>query len=61
MARQQAALIGFCGVKTRKQIKKIWKQIEKARDATDVRTIFFTLIKEDTKGQGGETACLPYS
>ena len=45
-ARQWAALIGFCGVETRKQVPKIWKQIEKARYATEVRTIVVTSIKE---------------
>ena len=39
-------LIGFCGVETRKQVQKIWKQIEKARDATEVRTIVVTAIKK---------------
>ena len=45
-ARQWAALIGFCGVETRKQLQKFWKKIEKARDATDVRTIVVIAIKE---------------
>ena len=45
-ARQWVALIGFCGVETRKQVQKIWKQIEKARDSTEVRTIVVTAIKE---------------
>ena len=45
-ARQWAALIGFCGVKNRKQVKNIWKQNEKARDEMGVRTIVFTAIKE---------------
>ena len=44
-ARQRAALIGFCGVETRKQIQKNWKQIKKARDATEVCTILVTTIK----------------
>ena len=43
---QWAALIGFCGVETRKQLQKFWKKIEKARDATDVRTIVVIAIKE---------------
>ena len=46
MAMQWAALIGFCGVETRKQLQKFWKKIEKARDATDVRTIVVIAIKE---------------
>ena len=46
MARQWAELIEFCGVKTRKQVRKNWKQIEKARDATEVRTIVVTKIKK---------------
>ena len=29
-----------------KQVPKKWKQIEKARDATEVRTIVLTVIKE---------------
>ena len=45
-ARQWAALIGFCGVETRKQVQKVWKQIEKACDATDVHTIVVTAIKK---------------
>ena len=45
-ARQWAALIGFCGVETWKQVQKNWNQIEKARDATEVRTIVVTAIKE---------------
>ena len=45
-ARQWATLIGFCGVETRKQVQIIWRQIEKARDATEVRTIVFTALKE---------------
>ena len=45
-ARQWAALIGFCGVETRKQVQNIWKKIEKARDVTEVRTIVVTEIKE---------------
>ena len=39
-------MIGFCGVETRKQVKKNWKQTEKARDATEVRTIVVPTIKE---------------
>ena len=31
--RQWSALIGFCGVVSKKQLSKIWKQIEKAKDA----------------------------
>ena len=45
-ARQWAAPIGFCGVETRKQVQDIWKQIEKTRDATEVRNIVVTAIKE---------------
>ena len=45
-ARQWAPLIGFFDVEMRKQVQKNWKQIEKARDATEVRTIVFTAIKE---------------
>ena len=45
-ARHWAALIGFCSVETQKQVQKIWKKTEKARDATDVRTIVVTTIKE---------------
>ena len=44
-ARQWAALIGFFGVETWKQVQKFWKQIEKARDATEVCTIVVTAIK----------------
>ena len=43
---QWAALIGFCVVETQKQILKNWKQIENSRDATEVRTIVVTAIKE---------------
>ena len=39
-------MIGFCGVETQKQVQNIWKQIEKACDATEVRTIVTTEIKE---------------
>ena len=46
IARQWAELIGFFGVETRKQVQNIWSQIEKARDATEVRTIVVTAIKE---------------
>ena len=46
MARQWAALIGFCGVETRKQVQNTWKQIKKAHDAPEVRTIVFIAIKE---------------
>ena len=46
IARLWAVLIGFCGVETRKQVQNFWKQIEKARDATEVRTIVVTAIKE---------------
>ena len=46
-ARQWEALIGFCGVETRKQVQNIWKQIEKACDATEVCTIVVTAIKEE--------------
>ena len=46
MARQWAALIGLCGIEIQKKLQNIWKQIEKARDATEVRTIVFTTIKE---------------
>ena len=45
-ARKWAAMIGFCDVETWKQVQKFWKQIEKARDATEVRTIVVTAIKE---------------
>ena len=45
-ARQWAALIGFCGVETRKQAQNIWRQIEKARYAMEVHTIVATAIKE---------------
>ena len=45
-ARQWVALIGFCGVETRKQDQKNWKQIEKSRDAKEVRAIVVTAIKE---------------
>ena len=45
-ARQCAALLGFYGVETQKQVQKVWKQIEKARDATEVRTILVSAIKE---------------
>ena len=45
-ARQWAALMGFFGVETQKQVQKNWKQIEKARDATEVRTIVVTPINE---------------
>ena len=45
-ARQWAALIVFCDVETRKQVKNIWKKIEKSRDAMEVRTIVVTAIKE---------------
>ena len=38
-ARQWVALIGFFGVETRKQVQKIWKQIEKACDKTEGSTI----------------------
>ena len=49
-ARHWAYLIGFCGVKTRKQVQKFWKKIENARDATEVRTIVITVIKEQQIG-----------
>ena len=45
-ARQWEALIGFCGVETWKQVQKFWKQIKKARDIKEVRTIVVTAIKE---------------
>ena len=45
-ARQWVELIEFCGVETRKQVQKYWKQIKKACDATEVRTIVVTSIKE---------------
>ena len=45
-ARQWAALIGFCGVETRKQVQNNWKKIEKAHDAPEVRTIVVVVIKE---------------
>ena len=44
--RQWSELIGFCGVETRNQVQNICKQIEKARDETEVRTIVITTIKE---------------
>ena len=40
------ALIGLCGVETWKQVQNNWKQIEKDRDATEVRNILVTAIKE---------------
>ena len=46
IARQWAALIAFFGLETRKQGQNIWKHIEKACDATEVRTILVTAIKE---------------
>ena len=46
IARQWAALIGFCGVETQTQVQNNWKQIEKDRDATEVHTIVVTAIKE---------------
>ena len=45
-ARQWAALIGFCGVETRKQVQNIWKKIEKYHDEKEVRTIVVTSIEE---------------
>ena len=45
-ARQWLALIGFLVVETQNQVQNIWKQIEKARDATEVRTIVVATIKE---------------
>ena len=45
-ARQWAALIGFCDIETRKQVQNFWKQIEKARDETEVPTIVVISIKE---------------
>ena len=39
-------LIIFFGVETQKQVQNIWKQIEKARDVTEVRTIVVTASKE---------------
>ena len=45
-ARQWVALIGFCGVETRKQVQKNWEQIEKACDATELHTIVVTSIQE---------------
>ena len=44
--RQWAALIGFFGVETQKWVQKNWKQIEKARDASEVGTIVVTATKE---------------
>ena len=45
-ARQWEALIVFCSVETRKQVQNNWKQIEKDRDATEVRNILVPAIKE---------------
>ena len=45
-ARQWAALIGFCGVETQKQVQNNWKKIEKSCDGTEVRTIVVTTNKE---------------
>ena len=45
-ARKRAALIGFCDVETQKPVQNIWKKIEKARDATEVRIIVVTASKE---------------
>ena len=45
-AGQWAALIGFYVVEIWKQVQNIWKKIEKARDATEMRTIVVTVIKE---------------
>ena len=50
MVRQWAALIEFCGVEIRKQVQKKWKQIEKARGATDFCVIVVTAIKEQQVG-----------
>ena len=44
--RQWAAIIVLCGVETWKQVQNIWKKIENACDATEVRTIVITAIKE---------------
>ena len=44
-ARRWSALIGFFSVRTWKQVQNIWKQIEKAHDATEVRTIVVIAIK----------------
>ena len=44
-ARQWAALIGFCGVETQKQVQMFWKLIVKAWDATEVCTIVVIAIK----------------
>ena len=46
MAKQWAALVGFSGAETQKQVQNIWKQIGKAHDETEVRTIVVTAIKE---------------
>ena len=39
-------LIRFFGVETQKQVQNNWKQIKKFCDATEVRTIVVTAIKE---------------
>ena len=54
-AKQWSELIGFCGLETRKQVQNIWKQIEKSRDATEVRTIVVTAIKEQQVGVGRQS------
>ena len=45
-ARKWAALIGICSVETRNRVQNIRKKIENACDATAVRTILVTAIKE---------------
>ena len=43
--RQWSALIGFCGVVSKKQLPRIWKQIEKAKDAVEVWTLVIDAIR----------------
>ena len=45
-ARQWATLIGFFEFKPGNRFKTNWKQIEKARDSTEVRIIVVIKIKE---------------
>ena len=45
-ASKWAALIRFCGGETWKQVQNFWKQMEKDRDKTKVRTIVVTAIRE---------------
>ena len=46
IARQWTVLIGFCCVETWNQVQNIWELIKKALDATEVRTIVVTPIKD---------------